>query len=59
MVSGEPDALVHLRTGSVAELDEVLERIRVDLRAERTRSSIVLAPLLRRPQSLSSPKSSA
>ncbi len=53
LVSGEPDALVHLRTGSVAELDEVLEQIRVDLRAERTRSSIVLAPLLKRPPSLS------
>lgn len=48
IVSGEPDALVHLRTGDVAELDEVLEDIRTELRAERTRSSVVLAQLLQR-----------
>ena len=48
IVSGEPDALVHLRTADVAELDDVLEQIRADLRAERTRSSVVLAQLLQR-----------
>jgi DNA-binding Lrp family transcriptional regulator len=48
IVSGEPDALVHLRTGTVAELDAVLEQIRAELRADRTRSSFVLAPLLHR-----------
>jgi DNA-binding Lrp family transcriptional regulator len=48
IVSGEPDALVHLRTGTVAELDEALEQIRDELRVERTRSSVVLAPLLHR-----------
>jgi DNA-binding Lrp family transcriptional regulator len=53
IVSGEPDALVHLRTGNVAELDDVLEQIRTDLRAERTRSSVVLAQLLNRPPSFS------
>ncbi len=47
-VSGEPDALVHLRTADVAELDDVLERIRDELHAERTRSSIVLAQLFER-----------
>ena len=52
IVSGEPDALVHLRTATVAELDEVLEQIRDELRAERTRSSVVLAPLLHRPPPL-------
>jgi DNA-binding Lrp family transcriptional regulator len=52
IVSGEPDALIHLRTGTVAELDEVLEQLRADLRAERTRSSIVLAQLLQRSPSL-------
>jgi DNA-binding Lrp family transcriptional regulator len=52
IVSGEPDALVHLRTGTVAELDEVLEQIRSELRAERSRSSIVLAQLLQRSPSL-------
>jgi DNA-binding Lrp family transcriptional regulator len=53
IVSGEPDALVHLRTGDVAELDDVLEQIRADLRAERTRSSVVLAQLLQRSPALS------
>jgi DNA-binding Lrp family transcriptional regulator len=53
IVSGEPDALVHLRSVTVAELDEVLEQIRAELRAERSRSSIVLAQLLHRPPSLS------
>src|SRR5207247_52113 len=48
IVSGEPDALVHLRTGDVAELEDVLEQIRTDLRAERTRSSVVLAQLFQR-----------
>jgi DNA-binding Lrp family transcriptional regulator len=52
-VSGEPDALVHLRTGDIAELDDVLEQIRDDLRAERTRSSIVLAQLFERPPPIS------
>jgi DNA-binding Lrp family transcriptional regulator len=52
IVSGEPDALVHLRTGTIAELDEVLEQIRSELRAERSRSSIVLAQLLQRSPSL-------
>ena len=48
IVSGEPDALIHLRTGTVAELDDVLEQIRAELRADRTRSSVVLARLLHR-----------
>jgi DNA-binding Lrp family transcriptional regulator len=59
IVSGEPDALVHLRTRTVAELDDVLEQIRADLRAERSRSSIVLAQLLHRPPSLSPDHSSS
>jgi DNA-binding Lrp family transcriptional regulator len=49
IVSGEPDALMHLRTADVAELDDVLEQIREELRAERTRSSVVLAQLFERP----------
>ena len=53
IVSGEPDALVHLRTGDVAELEDVLEQIRTDLRAERTRSSVVLAQLFQRSPRLS------
>jgi DNA-binding Lrp family transcriptional regulator len=48
VVSGEPDALVHLRARDVADLDEVLERIRDELRVERSRSSIVLARLVDR-----------
>jgi DNA-binding Lrp family transcriptional regulator len=52
IVSGEPDALVHLRARNVAELDDVLEQIRTDLPAERTQSSVVLAQLLNRPPSI-------
>jgi DNA-binding Lrp family transcriptional regulator len=52
IVSGEPDALVHLRTRSVAELDDVLEQIRSDLPVERTQSSVVLAQILSRPPSI-------
>ena len=48
IVSGEPDALVHLRTADVAALDDALERIREDLRVDHTRSSIVLARLVER-----------
>jgi DNA-binding Lrp family transcriptional regulator len=52
IVSGEPDALVHMRTHSVGELDDVLEQIRAELPAERTQSSVVLAHLVRRPPSI-------
>jgi DNA-binding Lrp family transcriptional regulator len=48
VVTGEPDALVHVRAADVAELDGVIEHIRDELRLERTRSSVVLAKLVDR-----------
>jgi DNA-binding Lrp family transcriptional regulator len=48
IVTGDADALVHLRAETVGELDDVLEQLRTDLRAERSRSSVVLAQLLQR-----------
>ncbi len=47
-VSGEADALVHLRCSSIAELERVLERIRHDRHIERTTSIVVLTCLLDR-----------
>jgi DNA-binding Lrp family transcriptional regulator len=55
IVSGEADAIVHVRARDVAELDDVLERIRDELHAERTRSSIVLAQLFERVAPLPAP----
>jgi DNA-binding Lrp family transcriptional regulator len=47
-VSGEADALVHLRCDSITELEQVLERIRRDRHIERTTSVVVLTCLLDR-----------
>lgn len=47
-VTGDADALLRLRTRTVAELDDAVERIRSDARVERTRSSVVLGELFER-----------
>lgn len=47
-VSGDADALVHLRTGGIAELEETIERIRAHQNTERTTSVIVLSRLIDR-----------
>lgn len=47
-VSGDADALLHLRTAGIAELESVLERIHAHPNTERTRSAIVLSRLLDR-----------
>jgi DNA-binding Lrp family transcriptional regulator len=47
-VTGDADALLHVRTPDTAELETVLERIRAHPNADRTRSSIVLTRLLDR-----------
>lgn len=47
-VSGQADALVHLRCSSITELEQVLERIRRDRHIERTTSVVVLTCLLDR-----------
>ena len=45
-VTGEADALVHVRCTSAADLEPVLESIREHPSAERTRSVIVLSKLI-------------
>ncbi len=48
-VTGEADAVVHVRARDVRHLDEVVERINAEPFVVRTRSSLVLTPLVRRP----------
>ena len=47
-VTGDADALVHLRTGTIAELEAVIEKIRSSRVVERTKSIIVLSRLVAR-----------
>jgi len=47
-ISGESDALLMLRTRDIAELEEVLERIRANPHVDRTKTIIVLSRLLDR-----------
>jgi DNA-binding Lrp family transcriptional regulator len=44
-VSGEADALVHLRAANIGHLEEVLERLRAEPFVTSTRSMIVLSRL--------------
>lgn len=48
-VTGDADAVVHVRALDVRHLDEVVERINAEPFVVRTRSSLVLTPLVRRP----------
>ena len=48
-VTGEADAVVHLRAHDVRHLDAVVEQINAEPFVVRTRSSLVLTPLVRRP----------
>ena len=48
-VSGEPDAVVRARVGSIAELEKFVERLRRDRNVLRTRTLIVLSTLIDRP----------
>lgn len=48
-VSGDADALLHLRTADIAELEATLERIHAHPNTERTKSVIVLSRLVDRP----------
>ena len=47
-VTGDADAVVHLRARDVRHLDEVVERINAEPFVERTRSMVALTPLVRR-----------
>ena len=48
-VSGEADALVHLRAADIAHLEEALERLRAESFVTSTRSTIVLSRLVESP----------
>jgi DNA-binding Lrp family transcriptional regulator len=47
-VTGDADALVHVRTHDIAELEDVLERIRDHPDVDRTKTIVVLSRLLHR-----------
>ena len=47
-ITGDPDALVHLRANDTAHLEATLERIRSEPFVVRTRSEMVLSRLLER-----------
>ncbi|WP_052390535.1 Lrp/AsnC family transcriptional regulator [Streptomyces sp. NRRL B-24484] len=45
-VTGDPDALVHLRAADTRHLEAVIERIRKEPGVQRSRSSVVLSRLI-------------
>lgn len=47
-VTGEPDALLHVKTTGTAELEAVVEQVRAHQNAERTKTTIVLSHIVRR-----------
>lgn len=57
-VSGEADAIVHLRTPGMAELEACLEAIRSARMVERTTSVVVLSRLMERRATFPPPPSS-
>jgi len=50
-VSGDADALVHVMVGSMAELEQTVERMRESANVDRTRSIIVMSRLFERRRS--------
>lgn len=54
-VSGEADALVHLRAADIAHLEQALERLRAEPFVTSTRSMIVLSRLVDSPTVVSVP----
>ncbi|MEH0936847.1 Lrp/AsnC family transcriptional regulator [Micromonospora psammae] len=48
-VSGEADALVHLRAADISHLEDALERLRAESFVTSTRSTIVLSRLVESP----------
>ena len=51
-VTGEADALLHIRTADIRHFEEVVERIGAEPLVVRTRSAIVLSRLVDRPDAL-------
>ncbi|MFI5893197.1 Lrp/AsnC family transcriptional regulator [Actinoplanes sp. NPDC051513] len=54
-VSGEADALVHLRAADIAHLEQALERLRAESFVTSTRSMIVLSRLAETPTVVPAP----
>jgi DNA-binding Lrp family transcriptional regulator len=55
-VSGEADALVHLRAADIAHLEQALERLRAEPFVTSTRSMIVLSRLVDSPTAVPAPQ---
>jgi DNA-binding Lrp family transcriptional regulator len=49
-VTGEADAILYVLAADIAHLDKVVERIGAERFVARTRSAVVMSPLLRRAQ---------
>lgn len=54
-VSGEADALVHLRAADISHLEQALERLRAEPFVTSTRSMIVLSRLVESPTAVAAP----
>ena len=55
-ITGEADALVHIRAADVRHFEGVMERIRAEPLVVRTRSVIVLSRLVDRAGALAPPR---
>jgi len=55
-VTGDVDLLIHLRTRDMRHLERVIERLNTEAFVSRTRSTIVLSALVRRPDVQGSPE---
>jgi DNA-binding Lrp family transcriptional regulator len=55
-VSGEADALVHLRAADIGHLEQTLERLRAESFITSTRSMIVLSRLVETPTAVPAPQ---
>jgi DNA-binding Lrp family transcriptional regulator len=58
-VSGEADALVHLRAADIGHLEQALERLRAESFVTSTRSMIVLSRLVETPTAVPAPEGTA
>jgi DNA-binding Lrp family transcriptional regulator len=54
-VSGEADALVHLRAADIGHLEQALERLRAEPFVTSTRSMVVLSRLVETPSAVPAP----
>jgi DNA-binding Lrp family transcriptional regulator len=48
-VTGDADALLHVRTANPTQLEAIVERVRAHQNAERTKTTIVLSRVVQRP----------